>query len=715
MEKSTYDSAISNSESEKSYHKLLTNFKPTYRRLRGYAFDPSLSNQLKLASINSMIFNIRWEENLKQGPVGEYLEVIDVDPASDTFYQQIDLNNPFVLAQNGLAPSEGNPLFHQQMVYAVAMLTIQNFEKALGRVTLWSSIDYTIDTPEVFVEHLRIYPHALREANAYYSPSKKAILFGYFPANPSNETALMPGSLVFTCLSHDIIAHEVTHALIDGLHKRFMVASHPDTLALHEGFSDIVALFQHFTFTEVLQHQIAQTRGQLESQQILSGLAQQFGLAVGNYGSLRNAIGKYDDDGNWQEVLPDATAYKTHQEPHDRGSILVAAVFHAFISIYNERVRDLYRIATNGTGELPKGEIHPDLVRRLAEEASRTARKVLTMCIRALDYCPPINVTFGDYLRAIITADIDVVPYDSGNYRIAFVESFKRWGIYPIGIRTLSVESLLYQPAFKNEFQSDGKKTTSTQLKCYEKLEKCFRDYFNSIGESSTRKQIFDKNLETKRIIHNILIEASKEDRKVMEKLTGLVLSDDSDGWLLNEEETPLERKLGAHERPEKGFIFKDNFQQNTQDDIEIKCIKIKRKIRPEDFNKKEKKYVSVEVHSIQRSQRVGPDGRIANHVIVTLLQTATVVYTKKGYDSHGEIEFKAGCTIVVSMAGNDEVKVIKKSIDDIERLKNQIRYYEASGETESPFTSSAINKFRNSKISNPTLSEEPFAALHSD
>ena len=35
---------------------------------------------------------------------------------------------------------------------------------------------------EPFVRRLRIYAHALRERNAYYSPDKKALLFGYFPA-----------------------------------------------------------------------------------------------------------------------------------------------------------------------------------------------------------------------------------------------------------------------------------------------------------------------------------------------------------------------------------------------------------------------------------------------------------------------------------------------------------------------------------------------------
>ena len=64
---------------------------------------------------------------------------------------------------------------------------------------------------------------------------------------------------------------------------------------------------------------------------------------------------------------------------------------------------DLRRIATGGTGILPPGDIHPDLVDRLADEAAKSASHVLRMCIRALDYCPPVDLTFGEYLRALIT------------------------------------------------------------------------------------------------------------------------------------------------------------------------------------------------------------------------------------------------------------------------------------------------------------------------
>ena len=41
--------------------------------------------------------------------------------------------------------------------------------------------------------------------------TKKALLFGYFPVG-FRDASNTPGTLVFTCLSHDIIAHETTHA-----------------------------------------------------------------------------------------------------------------------------------------------------------------------------------------------------------------------------------------------------------------------------------------------------------------------------------------------------------------------------------------------------------------------------------------------------------------------------------------------------------------------
>src|SRR6476619_6622894 len=154
---------------------------PVFRSLNGYAIDPSLSQEMQTATISEIVFRIPWEK-LSPGPVGEYIEVIDFDPAAKCFYEPVDLDDPYLLAQNGLRPSEGTPQFHQQMVYAVSQLTISNFERALGRRTLWSPGPSTDpknkSSDATFVQRLRIYPHALREANAYYSQPKKDLILG---------------------------------------------------------------------------------------------------------------------------------------------------------------------------------------------------------------------------------------------------------------------------------------------------------------------------------------------------------------------------------------------------------------------------------------------------------------------------------------------------------------------------------------------------------
>ena len=418
--------------------------RPATRRLRILSFDPSLATRLDTSLMNEITAEIRWEDNLLEGPIGDYLEVVDVDPASDTVYLPVDLNDPYLLAQDGLEPSESNPQFHQQMVYAVAMTTIRQFERALGRVALWADHQMVVDRDfrEQFVRRLRIYPHALRDANAYYSPEKKALLFGYFPVT-RRDADNTPGTIVFTCLSHDIIAHEVTHALLDGVHPRFNEPSNPDVLAFHEAFADIVALFQHFSYPEVLESQIRRTRGSLDTENLLSQLAQQFGKATGRGSALRDALGTTNEETKeWEPRLPDPNELDVTYGPHARGAILVAAIFRAFLRIYEDRSADLFRIATGGTGTLPEGEIHPDLTKRLAAEATWAADRVLQICIRAIDYCPPVDITFGDFLRGLITADLDYAPDDKRGFRVVFIESFREWGIHPRGVTSMGIDSL---------------------------------------------------------------------------------------------------------------------------------------------------------------------------------------------------------------------------------------------------------------------------------
>jgi hypothetical protein len=710
---------------------------PNSRRLRGYSFDPSLSVQLDTALVNEAVFKIRWEEPLQQGPIGEYLEVVDFDPASNCFYEPIDLNDPYILAQDGLQPSESNPQFHQQMAYAVAMTTIENFEKALGRKALWSP--YRSEKSENFVQRLRIYPHALRQANAYYSPMKKALMFGYFPASSDAPGDHIPKGMVFTCLSHDIVAHETTHALLDGMHRRFIEDSHPDTLAFHEAFADIVALFQHFSFPEVLRQQIAKTRGDLASQSLLGQLAQQFGKAIGQYGALRDAIGEFDKKENkWKPRQPDPNDYQREMEPHARGAILVAAVFEAFLSIYKCRVTDLLRIASNGTGVLTPGELHPDLVNRLAREAARTAQQVLSMCIRGLDYCPPVDINFGDYLRAIITADTDLVPEDDMGYRIAFIESFRRRGIYPRDIRTLSESSLSWSNVRDEEQQGIFKVITVRlrffvhllsyldevpDIKRVPEVSDAYRNYLKSIilGDAEKKWNALDaaeKEKQWKELVENYplptkmwrqLADFEKGHAEQVlwhlmsdrEKIFGITRAAQAalHEWLADYKADALEEEVSRFEALTGIYLLKTDDNVKKLAGVQF----AKDKSIPKD------KY-TFECHSFRAAQRVGPNGKTVNEVIISLTQKRKVPLNgaTPTLTNDETFDFRGGCTLILDLHTLKLKYVVKKLIDDSDgRLTRQREY--RTGESGASLRATYFGR------PSQTGNNEPFALLHGD
>jgi hypothetical protein len=450
---------------------------PVTRPLKAYAFDPSAGRLLG----NEMSIAVRYQE-LDAGPVvrdkaSDAIAVVDYDGANKTYYTPVDLDDKRILIRGGLDPSEADPRFHQQMVYAVITETIQHFEMALGRRIHWRRGLRGGDLEAARREDihtLNIYPHAFIGQNAFYSPGAHGILFGYFRAGTQDAGRNLPGQTVFTCLSHDVVVHETTHAIVDGIRAFFTEQTNPDVPAFHEAFADLAALFRHFTHKEVLHDTIERTGGRLYQYQLkpdaemtgyddysdataterkvpllsaqistrnpLIELAQQFGEATGKNRALRSALGS----------KPNSDDIQKFTEPHRRGSILVAAVFDAYFAIYLKRTADLWRIFRAGGGSPNPVDIPRSLAARLCEEASRLAEHFFTICVRALDYSAPVDITFGSYLRSIITADFDLHPQDEMGVREAFMQSFRLRGIMPEGAGFFSEGAIRWPRAPEN-------------------------------------------------------------------------------------------------------------------------------------------------------------------------------------------------------------------------------------------------------------------------
>lgn len=665
---------------------------PPLRWLRVYAFDPQASANLDTATINNSLIALPWEtpweRPLMPGPCGEYIEVIDHDPASGYFYEPVDLNDPVLLAQNGLPASEGRPQFHQQMVYAVAMKTIQAFERALGRVIFFareipSRLPDGTRNPRTteMVQRLRIYPHALRDENAYYSPQKCAILFGYFQPDTGQASG---DRWVFTALSQDIVAHETTHAILHGVHRRSIQPSNLDTLAFHEGFADIVALLQHFTMKDVLKQQIAHTHGDIRRKSLLNSLAGQFGQALGRKdGALRSAlklveldaeIAAADSDAERQSLIrrewegygpppgPDAVLDPEHweallrrirlhddvREAHSRGGYLVAAVFDAFATIYERRTADLMRLA-DASSQASASNLPPELVDRLATEASKAADHVLRMCVRALDYVPPVDMTFGEYLRAIITADHDLVPDDIHGYRIAVAQAFRRRGIVPDNSLSMAPDSLLWEAPDPAELPCDEPDSRHDRLfaDLLPRLQYTL-DYkrLAASDQVNFREWSADIIVENQRRIHGWLEKSSPAD-DVWAQLLGIEMLSSTDP----------RRKGGAVLR---SIRWKAGKEENG---AEIPVL---------------------QVYSARVARRAGPDGQELNQLVIQVVQK------RRGYfdpDRQAEVDaqgcadedkeepdfwFRGGATLLVDLRDGGLRYAIRKRIGDKDRLAAQ-------------------------------------------
>jgi hypothetical protein len=421
---------------------------PLYRPLRIYTLDPSVSHRIGgVATVNVPY------EDLEPGPTGSLFEIDTTGMPKALRGGPLDLDAPHLLMSGGHAPSPANGQFAPQMTYAVCSLTYAAFRRALGRDISWAC--ETLDGQGR--TRLVVRPFGMpNQRNAGYSREGGDLSFGYFRASAKPAGFTVSKGLVFTALSHDVIAHETTHALLDGLRSSFAVPTNPDVPAFHEGFSDLVALFLHFSYPGVVEQAIRESRGAIARGSLLSDVAREFGYARSRGGkrvALRSAI---DVDGVVafdSDVPPNQDAgpvrYDATMEPHQLGSVLVSAVFEAFVTIVRRKGERLLRIAGLDPREVGQAQLSDALVHALAQEANDVAGRFLDICIRAIDYCPPVDIELGEYLRALVTADAELVDDDKWGYREALMRSFRRREIFPHHVQFMTEDAVRWQPPSK--------------------------------------------------------------------------------------------------------------------------------------------------------------------------------------------------------------------------------------------------------------------------
>ena len=356
---------------------------PAFRCLRAYSIDPSLTMQLDTALISEITFKIPWEA-LSPGPVGEYLEVIDVDPASGCYYEPVDLDDPTAGAgrpraerRHAAVPS-ADGLCRGQADHPQFRAGARPPQSVAPRPS--PSRQDRPERRDVRPAPADLPARAARGRTPTTRPDKIALLFGYFEAAEHRRRDHMPGGMVFTCLSHDIVAHETTHALLDGMHRRFLSPTNPDVLRLprglrrHRGAVPALHVLRHPAPPD--RRDARRPRGRRRTCSV--SWPGQFGRS---HRAARRAA-RRDRHGRWRDAGNGSHASRIRRRTRPRWSRTRAARSSwRPSSTPSSDLRTAHRRPAPARhrrhGRAAAGAIHPDLVARLAAEAAKTAQHVL--------------------------------------------------------------------------------------------------------------------------------------------------------------------------------------------------------------------------------------------------------------------------------------------------------------------------------------------------
>lgn len=344
-------------------------------------------------------------ERLRRGPTG-HRYAIHIRKWRGTTVSPVTLTSPGDPWQlvSQPPPSDLRELlddtrFLAQHVYGVAMNTLDIFETTLGRRMPWNPEGRLVLKARDLVT----------ATDTGYERGTNIIRFG---------SVDRMGYKVPTALYRDIVAHEVTHAILDGFRPAWAdQLATLEQLAMHEALADLVAILSVFSSRDIVYLQLEAAAGGFEAGQPVDDallLRSLFDFARDLFarGPLREPfVGAIPE--NWQQ-LP---------EPHARGAVVVGAVLRAVQKLWSER--------NNRFGEAQS-------LHQKAESGSIVATRVLRMVIRGLSYMPPVDVGWRDLLRGIIAADMDMVPEDPHGYREALQAEFSAIGIRRVSLNNIS-------------------------------------------------------------------------------------------------------------------------------------------------------------------------------------------------------------------------------------------------------------------------------------
>lgn len=361
------------------------------------------------------------------GPISKRVAILDIDPKNGKLNKGVKLNKN-ATGKLYYADASGKdirkykglelykPEFLQVSTFATVLKTLDLFEKE-GTVTtelspeaqqlkkfgvIGRELKWAFDAP-----HLLVIPRAGEMANAYYNRDTHSLEFFFFSSQEDEN------KIIYSALSREIVAHETGHAIIDAIAPELMDAYTPDSLALHEGLADLIALFVSFSSTNLSTLILNQRDGSIREESHFSNLAEEFAIGLGHEKNLRNFL-------NEKNLIKTSKNYVNSMEPHTLCEVLTGAIYKVILDFHDSEKKRLAK--TDRYKNLPN-----PLFSASGFALVTCYQRIKRVLFRALDFLPPGEITFADYGRAIAAADR--VESKINFLRVWFAEEFVNRGI----------------------------------------------------------------------------------------------------------------------------------------------------------------------------------------------------------------------------------------------------------------------------------------------
>lgn len=272
---------------------------------------------------------------------------------------------------------------HAAVTFASVARTIELFEQATGEPIQWAFGDSKLEVNNDGGDMI----------NAYYARDERSVNFFH-------HTDAVMGREVRSGDSGEVVAHEVGHAILDGLRPDYFDAWAPDVGAFHEAFGDMMGMLFALKDDRTRSRVLIETGGDLSKKNVVSALGEELGIAI------NDEVGKNRTGGNWTRNAVNSFTWKdpadlpfNPADPNELGSEV-----HNFSRLWSGAFYEIL----SGVNEMNKAA-----GLSTADALAKTADDGMKLLTNLMKDAPRGEFTYRDMAQAMVQSDQN---YNNGEY-----------------------------------------------------------------------------------------------------------------------------------------------------------------------------------------------------------------------------------------------------------------------------------------------------------